>query len=229
MENNRFFKLLWRANAVFLFIAGIGLIALLIMTFSFVITDLHPSDKPPPAVSASVDRIPENERFELRHPSNYGKTFSTDFTYFELRSGTDSYGSLSKGPSSQLRNIAVYDLETDATHWVFPDTGQEIESFKSVGKTLELEDQRNKTVRTGFLLTVAKSRPDGSVSRNLFVMRPSGEALEKLLSDIPGSPDIETYSDNQTKLVLETKTHIDVYPFDVDRLTAGEPTRVSIP
>jgi len=229
MENSKVFKFLWRANAVFLFIAGIGLIGLLLMAFSFLILDRGYSTAPPPAVLAATDQSQGEEVFTLRHPSNYGKTFSTDFTYFELRSGTDSYGKLSSGSSSQLRNIAVYDLNTDITHWVFPDAGQEIESFKSVGKSLKVDGREERTIRTGFLLTVAKTLPDRSISRDLLVMTPDGKTLKKVLSDIPGSPDVKTYSDDRKKLISESKTHIDIYPFDVDNLTVGKPTRVSLP
>ena len=84
-------------------------------------------------------------------------------------------------------------------------------------------------MRTGFLLTVARTLENRSVSRDLWAMSPDGQDLRKILSDIPKSPDIRSYGDTQNKLIISTKSYIDVYPFDVDTLTVGEPTRVSMP
>lgn len=228
MENNKFFKFLWRANAVFLFFAGIGLICLLCIFAVVLIAESRSWNSSPPPISASADKNSENEVFELRHNSDFAKTLGSDFTYFDLRSGTDSYGSLSYS-SSQLRNIGVFNLKTDKTHWVFPDQQQDIEQFRSVGKTRRDEVKDKSLNRTGFILTVAKSLDNKSIVRDVWVMRPDGQDLRKILSDVATSPSIRTYGDNQKKLIIETKTHIDVYPFDVDMLTVGEPTRVSMP
>lgn len=229
MENNRIFGFLWRANAVFLFIAGIGLIALLIMFAALLIAESRSWDKSPPAVSTTQSGSKVEEVFEVRHPSNYSETLDADFTYFELRSGKDSYGSLGKGSSSQLRNIGVYNLNTDETRWVFPDQQQDIESFQSVGKITLDENHDKQDIRTGFLLTVAKTLPDRSIARDLWAMSPDGKTLTKILSDIPRSPSIRTYGKSQKKLIIDSETHIDVYPFDVDMLTVGKATRVTIP
>ena len=229
METNGGFKLIWRANTILLFIAGIGLIVLLLIFAALLIAESRHWDASPPAVSTSSGPNSGQGVFELRHPASYGKTFGSDFTYFELRSGTDSYGSLSSSRSSQLRNIGVYDLNRDKTHWLFPNAQQHIEAFKSVGKTEAGPDGATTQIRTGFLLTVARTLENRSVSRGLWAMSPDGKDLRKVLSDISQSPDIRSYGDNQKKLIIETKTYIDVYPFDVDTLTVGEPTRVSMP
>jgi len=229
MENSNFFKFLWRANAVFLFVAGIALVGLLLMAAVFMIADNRWSDAPPPTVSTSTETPLTNEVFELRAPTKYGKSVLDDFAYFELRSGTDSYGKINSGSSSQLRNIGVYNLSTDTIHWVFPNAQQEIESFRSIGKTIASDTKDEKHIRTGFLLTIAKTLPDRSVARDLWSMNPNGTVLTKILSDIPQSPTMETYGEGQRKLIVETKTHIDIYPFDVDMLTVGKPTRVSMP
>jgi len=230
MEHNRFFKFLWRANAVFLFAAGLLLVGMLLMSALFLINDFGHSKTPPPSALTSTEQNRAEETFSLRAPSRkYGETPSENYTYFELRSGIDSYSKLSSGSASQLRNIAVFDLNKNTTHWVFPDSGQQIENYDDVRKAVILETGDEKRISTGFILTVAKTLENGSVSRDLWVMTPDGKTLNKILSGISGSPDIERYGGNQIKLVLETKTHIDIYPFDVDRLTVGKPTRVSIP
>ena len=228
MEDNRVFKFIWRANGIFLFIAGMGLIILLLIFAGLLIAESRRWDASPPAISTSSGLNAEPGAFELRLPSQE-KTSGSDFTYFELRSGPNSYGSLGSGRSSQLRNIGVYDLKTNKTHWLFPNAQQDIEAFKSVRKTNAGQTGATTHMRTGFLLTVARTLENRSVSRDLWAMSPDGQDLRKILSDIPKSPDIRSYGDTQNKLIISTKSYIDVYPFDVDTLTVGEPTRVSMP
>lgn len=235
MEENRFFKFLWRGNAIFLFIAGVGLISILLMTFSFLITDLRPSNAPPPLVSASTERTEPSEApkteedFKLQIP--YSSQNAKGYTYFELRSGTDSYGKSLSGSTSQLRNIAVFDLNKNTTKWVFPNAQQEIEEFDSIVKKIEAIDGETKTVTTGFLLTVATSQADKSVHRDLWVMSPSGEDLRKLLPNIAAARGhrLETYDGGKKKLIVKTDEFIDVYPLDVDALRLGSPTRIRTP
>ncbi len=230
MEQNRFFKFIWRANGVFLFVAGLFLVGMALLSAIFLISDFGKSDTPPPPVSATAEPILAEGTFRLKAASgkyNYDKV--EGFAYFELRAGNDSWSKFGSGSSSQLRNIAVFDLNSDTTHWIFPDAGQEIEGYRAVNKTETSSDGETISITTGFLLPVAKSLPDGSVSRDLWVMTPDGKTLKNILSGISRSPDIETYGDNQTKLVFESKTHIDIYPFDVDNLTVGKSVRVSVP
>ena len=231
MEQNRFFKFLWRANAIFLFAAGVLLLGMILFWAALLIAGFGGSDAPPPSsVSTSADQNRAEEDFKISTGSNkYNRNKVEGFTYFELRAGTDSWSKFGSGSSSQLRNIAVFDLNKDTTHWVFSDAGQEIEGYRAVNKTLALENGKTETVTMGFLLPVAKTLPDGSVSRDLWVMTPDGKTLRKILPNISRSPDIETYGDGQIKLILKTTAHIDIYPFDVDRLTVGEPVRISIP
>jgi len=230
MENNKLFKLLWRANAIFLFIAGIGLICLLLMFAALLISDFSGSDAPPPVVSAAVEENRETDDLEIHLPSDYSNWQSSGaFEYFEVRTGRESYSKLGSGSSSQLRNVGVFDLNENTTHWVFPDAQQEIEKHESVGKIKRFDDKPSEQVWTGHVLTVAKSLEDGSISRDVWAMSLGGQDLRKILSNVPRPPEIRTRGQGQKILMIETKTHIDIYPFDVDGLTVGKPMRVSIP
>ena len=229
MENNRFFKFLWRANAIFLFAAGLVLIGILLMMAAFLISDFGGSDTPPPTASSNSEKAEDKEFFRLTTPSKYKRQTAEGYAYFELHSGSDSWSKLGSNESSQLRNIGVFDLNTDKIHWVFPDAQQEIEVFLSVTKSVKDETEKDKSVTTGFLLTVAKSLPNGTIARDLWVMTPEGKNLKKILTDISRGPEVENFGDGQIKLVVATKSVIDVYPFDVDTLTLGNPTKVTIP
>ena len=230
MEENRLFKFLWRANAIFLFLGGALLIGILLISAIVMLADFRNSDAPPPTISADAERLEGNEAFRIETPSRkYRANEVEGFVYFELRSGTDSYAKFSSGESSQLRNIGVFDLKTDEIHWVFPDAQQEVESFYSVTKSILDEKNQARTVTTGFLLTIAKSLSDGRIERDLWVMTPNGKNLRKILPNISRRPDIETYGENKVKLVMETDSKIDIYPFDVDTLRIGTPTEITIP
>ena len=236
MEENRFFKFLWRGNAIFLFIAGVGFIGILLMAMAILMADLRSfNSPPPPVVNADHDKTDQSETrsvsedFNLQIP--YSSQNAVGYTYFELRSGTDSYGKSLSGSTSQLRNIAVFDLNKNTTKWVFPNAQQEIEDFDSIVKKIEAVDGETKTVTTGFLLTVATSQADKSVHRDLWVMSPSGEDLRKLLPNIAAARGhrLETYDDGKKKLIVKTDEFIDVYPLDVDALRLGSPTRITTP
>ena len=157
MENNRFFKFLWRANAIFLFAAGLVLIGILLMMAAFLISDFGGSDTPPPTASSNSEKAEDKEFFRLTTPGKYKRQTAEGYAYFELRSGSDSWSKLGSSESSQLRNIGVFDLNTDKIHWVFPDAQQEIEVFLSVTKSVKDATEKDKSVTTGFLLTVALS------------------------------------------------------------------------
>jgi len=141
MEENKFFKFLWRVNAVFLFFAGIGLIGILL-----------------PTVNTPVKKRAVEEVFSI---SPHRKSGSVDgFTYFELESEAESYGGFSSGSGKvfQTRNIGVFNLLTNEMNWIFPNAQQEIENFVEIEKSIPTDDGKTKNVTKGFLMTVATSR-----------------------------------------------------------------------
>ena len=190
MENYKFFKLLWRTKAIFLFAAALLLIGILLFALGLMALDSRFSDTSPPSVSDNTHQNKIEETFRLNVPSsNYSQNSPDNYTYFELRTGTDSYGKFSSSKHSQIRNIAVYNLKSDESHWLFPNAQQEIESFNAITKTVP-DPNKKQQITTGFLLTVAKSLPDGTVSRDLWVMSLDGKDLKNLLADIKRQPNI---------------------------------------
>ena len=225
MDENKFFKFLWRANAVSIFIVAIGVIVLMFLALG----DLRIHDTPPPISNQSIEATLSEEKFEIRIPHNLKKV--DHYMYFEMRSGVDSYGKFSGGSQSQIRNIAIHNLNTNATEWIFDSAQQEIESYIPVVESVKSQggDKKNISITRGFLLTVASSRTDGTIVRDVWVMRPDGQDFRKILSNISRRVRIEGYRDNQVKLLLEADEQVDVYPFDLDALTIGEAVSVSLP
>ena len=227
METNKFFKFLWRANAILIFFAAIGAIILLFTAVSYVISDLFHEDTPPPAIETVDSVFAKDETIRIRLPYNL-KTVE-NFTYFELRSGEDSYGKVLSGSTSQNRNIGVYDTNTKTTHWVFESSNQEIESFLDLPMRVRDDAGKVKNITKAFLLKVANSNVDGTISRNLWIMPLNGKNPKNILSGISGNLKLHTTHDDQLTLMIETEDEIDVYPIDLETLTFGSVTTLSMP
>ena len=138
METNKFFKFLWRANAILIFFAAIGAIILLFTAVSYVISDLFHEDTPPPAIETVDSVLAKDETIRIRLKTRFEAV--DNFTYFDLKSGEDNYGKFSSGSSSQRRNIVVYDSDSKTSHWVFENLNQEIESFQELLSLIHISE-----------------------------------------------------------------------------------------
>ena len=227
METNKFFKFLWRANAILIFFAAIGAIILLFTAVSYVISDLFHEDTPPPAIETVDSVFAKDETIRIRLKTRFEAV--DNFTYFDLKSGEDNYGKFSSGSSSQRRNIVVYDSDSKTSHWVFENLNQEIESFQELNKTIRDDAGKKTRVPKAFLLKVANSNVDGLITRNLWIMPLSGKNPKKIVSDIYGDLKLHTTDDDQLTLIIETSDGIDIYPVDLENLTLGQATTISPP
>ena len=227
METNKFFKFLWRANAILIFFAAIGAIILLFTAVSYVISDLFHEDTPPPAIETVDSVFAKDETIRIRLKTRFEAV--DNFTYFDLKSGEDNYGKFSSGSSSQRRNIVVYDSDSKTSHWVFENLNQEIESFQELKKTIRDDAGEITYVTKAFLLKVANSNVDGTIARNLWIMPLSGKNPKKIVSDIYGDLKLYTTDDDQLTLIIETSDGIDIYPVDLENLTLGQATTISPP
>ena len=228
METNKFFKFLWRANAIFIFGAAMGAIIIVLLMGVLLLSEVfHEDTAPPPAIEAVDGTSNKDETFRIRLPYNL-KTVE-NFTYFELRSGEDSYGKVLSGSTSQNRNIGVYDTNTKTTHWVFESSNQEIESFLDLPMRVRDDAGKVKNITKAFLLKVANSNVDGTISRNLWIMPLNGKNPKNILSGISGNLKLHTTHDDQLTLMIETEDEIDIYPIDLETLTLGAVTTLSMP
>ena len=227
METNKFFKFLWRANAVFIFFAAMFAAIGALIIVLWMITDLRSEETPPPAAEIALDDNSENQN-DLRIQIPYRLRTVGNYTYFEMRSGEDSYGKFSSSKESQLRNIAVHDLVLNSTEWVFPNPNQEIESFMPVEIVVRDQTQKSTQETKAFLLKVATSNVDKSIVRDLWIMPPNGKDVRKILSNISGKLDLHRLGDDEFRIIIETKDGVDIYPLDVSGLTIENPSTVTI-
>jgi len=227
MDDNKFFKLIWRFNALVIFVGASALAVFALIALVLAISDSRNKATPPPVAEVPSNPNDVEEKFRIQIPHSSSQTGR--YTYFEMRSGVDSYGKFSSGSNSQMRNLAIYDLKTDAIKWVFETAQQEIEAYKPVVKSIKSGDGKTISVKQGFLITVATSRTDGTIARDLWVMKPDGQDFRKILSNITGRVDVKKYGGEVSKLLLVTDETIDVYAFDINALTIGAPVTVSLP
>ena len=223
MENNRFFKFLWRANAIFIF--GAALLALISLLFFavFAIPEMRSNQAlPPPAANVSTETNVENN-LSIRIP--YSPETVDHYTYLELRAGED----ISSYSKSQIRNIAIFDLETNETKWVFKGSQQEIEEFERIKKSIKSETGKSTRVTVGFLLTVATSRQDESINRDLWIMSPDGADFRKIIPSISGKVDIRQFGNNETRIMIENDNYVEIHPVDINNLSLGKAVTVTLP
>ena len=96
-------------------------------------------------------------------------------------------------------------------------------------KNVRGEDGDISKITTGFLLTVARTLSDGEMSRNLWVMAPSGEDLTEVMANISGEARLEYFGENEVRLILETDEGVNIHPVDVDTLNIGAPLELNLP
>ena len=229
METNKFFKFLWRANAIFIFVAAMGAIIVVLLMGVLLLSELFHEDTPPPAIETVDGASNKDETFRIRLPYNFETV--ENFTYFDVKSKSRQvgYDKFSSGSSSQRRNIVVYDSDSKTSHWVFENLNQEIESFQELNKTIRDDAGKKTRVPKAFLLKVANSNVDGLITRNLWIMPLSGKNPKKIVSDIYGDLKLYTTDDDQLTLIIETSDGIDIYPVDLENLTLGQATTISPP
>jgi len=227
MENNRFFKFLWRANAVFIFGAAlIAIFSALIFTV-FVISEFRSYDAAPPPIVDDKMETNIEDNLSIRIP--YSPETVGQYTYFELRAGEDTLGKLSSYSKSQIRNLAIFDLEANETKWVFEGSQQEIEKYERITKSVKSDTGKSTRLTVGFLLTVATSRSDKSVNRDIWAMSPNGSGLQKIIPNVSGKIDTQTYGNNETRIIIEKINYVEIYPIDVNSLSVGKPVIVRLP
>lgn len=231
MDNNRFFKFIWRANGLLVF--GLAVIAAFFTLFIAGLTIVEfgssGNSAPPPAVEVRTDAEIVADTFRLEIP--HSPIVVDNFTYIELRAGVPSGGKFSSGGYSrgQLRNIGIFDMNTNTTKWVFNGSQQEIESRKQIAHRVPAPNDEYTETITGLLLTVATSRADKTVQRDIWIMSPDGEDLRKVIPNMTGDLELQRYDNTRLKLMIEQDDQIDVYDLDTAALTLGEPTTITLP
>jgi hypothetical protein len=227
MESNKFFKYLWRVNAVFIFFIAIFAAVGAFNIAFWMIAELRSDETRPPTAEIAIGDTSESEN-NLRIQIPYRPQIVGNYTYFELRAGEDSHGKFSSYNKSQLRNVAVYDLISNSTKWVFQNSNQEIEAFMPVEIVTRDESKKSTQQTKAFLLKVATSKTDKSIVKDLWIMPPNGKSVRKILSNISGKLDLHRLGDNEFRIIVETKGSIDIYPLDVTNLSIGKPSTVTL-
>ncbi len=227
MEENRFFKTIWRINALLFLLIVIGFAVFwtyLAISFS---VDSSPNNALPPSVVGEEEGGDEDQSLRIKIPSQSKNV--ENFLYFELRSGKDEFDKFSSHSRSQLRNISVFDQRSNTSSWVFPNANQEIERFRSIEVTAPDRTKESQAITKGFLLVVAKTGANKEVVRDLWLMSIDGKDLKRVLERVSDSVELRYASDEEVKLVVERENIVRVYDLNTDSLTLGDPVFITYP
>lgn len=228
MDNHRVFKFLWRANAVIIFVVAILIACLTVLMLGIAIAESGSYDVPPPIADVSAQDNESAANLQLNFP--YSNETVGNYTYIELQLEGNSGGSgLKSYVKSQIRNIAVFDLKANITTWVFEDSQQEIETYEPIKDRSPDGAEGLKGVTKGFLLTVATSRADKTIVKDIWIMSPDGLDARKIISDVSDRLQIKYYGETEVKLLIKKDDKVDIYPLNVDTLTLGEVFTVTTP
>lgn len=225
MDNNRFFKFLWRVNALMLFCVALLALVTIVSAFSGDVFSGNSSDKPPVQIDIDNQVRLSVQDLEIRKTSVH---LSSDLVYFELGKH-DNPGGFKSYAQYVIYNVGIHSLASGKTQWVFPTNNQQIDTSEHFHKTEVLENGETKNTFVGHLFSSLTTDKDGNVRRDVWVSDVYGNGLQKILSDVSGKPDIWYFGDNRTKISFETKRGIDLVAFDVFTREIGETVTVQPP
>lgn len=195
MDNNKFFKWIWRLNGLIVFF-GVGLV-LVIVVYEMARPLFR--ETPEEQIITSVADDPEGEeKWVLGHPKGLS---SSDYIAIPLVSENDKIASkksrghiISSGgpywPSGTAKNILFINTKSNEASWLFPSNNQLIDSFSEFPSVSKSEKKKNEDIQTliFYVLINKDTNGDGMLSAddklNLAVSDTNGNNLKVLMQDI---------------------------------------------
>lgn len=232
MEESKFYKNIWRANSLFIFIAGLAFVLVTLITLvvvaGFFISSLFELDARDLDVPANAPS--QIEQFEIRN-RGYDDNWGLPYTYFDVRSdrtkktgGGSSYG---YGP---LRNIIIYNIENKETSTVFDGQNQSIDFFQPIHICVKTNSVDCVWVVSGFVLQVARRNPEKDVFRETWSMSPNGELIDQLSNQNSGAQVSIAKHDETNVVTLFDRASKTTTLFQINPLTLkfGEGTEITL-
>lgn len=188
MRASRFFRIVWRVNALFLLAAGLAVVVLLLVALGAGVAALvrdHRAEPEPVAV------VPE--RGESLFLGRVEEVDGTPYVVLPLLAGERDGPGFSSGSSDrEQRNLLFHDVEKGASRWLLPAHTTRIREFVLVredGKETQAgygADEPGKPVRwiRYELGPAASGDDDGSDRTTLAVSGPSGSDLTRVLEGV---------------------------------------------
>ena len=183
---NRFFRALWRINAVLICVASILVVSVSTVAAYYVIKNiLQPTNMHGVAKAEEPNVLPSEKDWRI---SRTERIEGSNIVRCEVSSG-DYYrgGSFSKGSTSAIRNYLYYDLTSGAVSWLLPASTPVIiakEDFYFPDSPVESREVK----WTSFTVADKDTNNDGQLSSadllSYAVSRANGTAYLVLLNDL---------------------------------------------
>lgn len=118
-KSARFFRMLWRINAILFFLAFAALV--IFVGGYWLLESIHSAQKT--SEPAAHVKTPQNVQLEFGDFAD----LKPPYVRLDLITRDSERGSFSSGGSSQTRNILLIETTTGAVHWLLPDHDHVIE------------------------------------------------------------------------------------------------------
>ncbi len=183
METSRFFRVVWRLNALVILVAGVLAVGVLLFVARELAQDAFRPRQAHGTATITAD-VETETAWRLGHLSTVeGGPFSYAPLWADQSSDRDYF---SKSESS-TRNLLFLDASTNASHWLFSDHDQLIWEYTPL--TAGCEDDGGRTVRA-MLLELIRDDINGdgrwttSDRHTLGLTRPDGRGYREIMTDV---------------------------------------------
>lgn len=233
MDDNRFFKFIWRVNA--LAIAAILLLAAATLLWEVFGKDVFAPRRVAEVVNidAADDTIVENRSVTVNGRVAGAKLFRVSL------SSEQEYdlGFSSKSTKGSVLNTGFYDPITGATHWLFPSQDQLITHVETIFFTPEADANvaAIKPVAVGHLVSFVDQDTSGdkrlshSDDMSVLAIGPDGQGAKVILSGLTTAPRIWPFEGRSVVLFFDTANGEHSAIYDLDQRTLGSQFPISEP
>jgi hypothetical protein len=219
-RSQRFFRVLWRINAVFILIAT-GTIAVALVVVIIQESRLKPAKVKTENVRRDADSNTVGERLNLEQPKIMA---DSGVVRMDLVATSESKGVASGGTSRQTRNILFIEPGQNSGHWLLPDNKHEISDSSDVYKRPVSED-------SDVLATAAIARPvddeAGSPGR-LLLFSHTGRNVIEVAKDAT-SIDVVAIMGNDLVLIFHRNAKLLRATFDPETLAKRSEQEIAVP
>ncbi|MBT2130834.1 hypothetical protein [Aliiroseovarius lamellibrachiae] len=233
LDDNKFFKFIWRVNA--LAIAAILVLAAVTLFWQFLGKDVFG----PRHVTDVVNVDPADETIvELRSISIDGRVAGAKLFRVSLNTEQEyDLGFSSKGSKGSVLNTGFYDLNTGTIQWLFPTQDQLITHvetlFTSRHENASLLAQ--KPVALGHFVsfidqdTSGDKRLSPSDEISVLAIGPDGQGAKRILSGLIRAPRVQPLGGGKAVLFFDTSEGQHSAIFDWDEGTLGAEFTIALP
>ena len=214
----RFFRFLWRINAVLILIATgavvIGAAAIVVQETRRTVASKEKAAPLSPVADQSTDRNLHLGRSWLVHGTGI---LRTDLV---LTGDSDKFSS---GGGSETRNILFIDPDQKTGRWLLPDNKHAIGETSDVTVPHESEEQR--TIASA---AVVRPAEEPSATGNLILFDPAGKKVVEISKGVT-EIHVASLSGNDIVLLYERNSHLVRASFDRESLEKHTETEIEVP